>query len=373
MNDADIIIVGTGLVGASMACALADSSRSIILLDAKPYTEFSADTQTRPISLSYKSHLLLKQWGVWDRLAAHVTPILQVHVSEKNRFGATRITATTCDVPALGFVVDLALLHNALRTRVLQCKNITVQDARPITHVHDTADGVTIHTHTGELKTALLIAADGQESLIRKQLHIDFHHAPDSDAIITRVKAQHHNIAYERFTKNGVLAFLPMPHDECGVVWCARDAQHLMTMSDTEFLAQLQQTMGYRLGALTQLAPRQKITLKTGYALEQVRSSIVLLGNAAHTLHPVAAQGFNLSLRDIETLQSVITHQQSLQHYLRLQKKYQDRIRFATDSLLGIFTQPCFTVPRQWGLIALDACKPLQRAFARHAMGLEAC
>lgn len=310
----DLIIVGGGLVGAGLACALRDADLKMALVDAKPA---SAD-DPRLFALSYASCQFLKNIGIWDQLAPHATAINEVHVSYQKRFGTLRLKNTDVQLSALGHVIPAYQIEAAMQATLRSMDNVMLYQPATLTSLQVQNEQTMLNITTKEasqtLASSLVCAADGTHSTMREQLNI----AKDvvdyqQDAIVTRIKLtrSHHHLAYERFTKQGVIAMLPLGENESATIWSldrAR-ARELMSLSDDDFLAALQKNFGYRLGKLQSMTQRFTYPLQMVKAKKFLHEHIFLLGNAAHTLHPIAAQGFNLALFEVASFADAIRKQ----------------------------------------------------------------
>jgi len=260
---ADVLVLGAGPVGCTLALALQESHHSVRLVDAQA----AAPNAFRPIALSHASRLILERVGVWG--AFPVTPITTIHVSQAGAFGRTRIDAADAGVPALGYVTQYAELLAALRARVdIQA------EAGPEAHC-------TVH-------------AEGAAAAARERRYAH-------DAVVARVAAEPvpQGVAFERFATEGPLALLPLA-GEWALIWSARPqrAAALLQAAPPEFLAQLQQAWGERAGRFTEVRARAQVPLALRVRASRVAGRDVYIGNAAQTLHPVAGQGLNLGLRD---------------------------------------------------------------------------
>jgi 2-octaprenyl-6-methoxyphenol hydroxylase len=322
-SEYDILIIGAGLVGSSLALALAQLPLRIKLLEASVLERGTGHTKpASPISLNFASYQLLQRLGIEKALAAQ--PILTVHVSEQGRLGKLRFQATEMGLPALGYVVSREILKQALQSQVIQlAKGLkTTQCAAKldltapvdIKSLTQTPEGWQVtwqSTQTQETHiahTRLLIAADGRQTQTRKLLAIPTRSSPIAEtALITWITASHphHQVAYERFTPNGTVAFLPGLGTTVGVVWASQPEKiaALQQLSPSDFLTTLQQIMGYRLGRLLELSPRSSHPINPFYTENPFLNNFHLMGDAACGLHPIAAQGLNLSLMEIATLQ----------------------------------------------------------------------
>lgn len=389
----DIAIVGGGMVGASLACALAPSGYRIALLEAKPLGEPGQPSyDERTIALAYGSKRILSGLGLWPALEALATPIKAVHVSERGRFGATRLDCREQDVDALGFVVANRDLGHCLYPALSDQDNLTLIAPAQVKGLTMEQAGVEMHIQAREapssvLRARLIVAADGSSSTVRRLAGFDVESQPyGQTAVVCNVTPQmpHRFTAYERFTASGPLAFLPMSEARCAVVWTHEDeaVDELMALTDRDFLVRLQATFGYRLGRLVKVGARRAYPLALLRANEVVRARIVLLGNAAHTLHPVAGQGFNLALRGVASLAELLTSRaigngdpgdaQLLNQFARWRADDLKKTVWFTDSLARVFTNPLIPLGylRSLGLLALDVLPPLRSTLARRSMGM---
>ena len=387
-----IIIVGAGLVGTSIALGLKDQPVSIEILENQPSNTKKQTTQdTRPLSLSYGSHLTLEKLGIWQALKSNACPINTVHVSEKGRFGATRITAAEQKVSALGYVVPFGELQSAIFNKVSTQSNVTLTTIDAITHIDTQTDKANLTAQINEktvLKSAdLLIAADGTKSTCRQLLGIATATSDNNDTAMIfelSLNAPHEYIAYERFTKMGVLAMLPL-HDkqQARLVWSLseRIKQLIATWDSAQTLTFIQSVFEGRV----RIAAAKKTAsypLKTILAETQTQPRFVLMGNAAHTIYPIAAQGFNLGLAGATTLTNTlkgaiknnasIGESSTLKTYIDKITPHQQAIIKLTNELTPLFELqlPFAGCARGLGLLAMDLINPLKNRLAKSAMGM---
>ncbi|MFP5505456.1 MAG: 2-octaprenyl-6-methoxyphenyl hydroxylase [Gammaproteobacteria bacterium] len=387
----DLLIGGGGLVGASLACALSGRGLRIGLIEAVPYGEPGQPSyDDRAIALAAGTQRIFAGMGLWPALAARVTPIHRIHVSDRGRFGFARLDRAEEGVPALGYVALGRDLGSVLNARLVECDDVELIAPARVTGVEFAADAaqVRVVTDGGErtLNTRLMVAADGAQSTLRELLEI-----PTATweygqtAVIANLTPQrpHDHVAYERFTDSGPLALLPMSEGRCALVWTLRDDQvdAVMSLDDAAFLARLQARFGRRLGKLLRVGKRTAYPLRLVRARESVRPRLALIGNAAHTLHPIAGQGFNLGLRDVAALAEVLLDARRdgrdlgdvavLARYADWRQGDHRRVIAFTDGLTRIFTSPLppLAFARDLGMLALDLCPPAKRLFARLTMG----
>jgi 2-octaprenyl-6-methoxyphenol hydroxylase len=375
-----VIIVGSGMAGVTLACALAaeNNSLSIALVDATPS---AAKTDARLIALSYSSVTLLQHLQLWPALAPHAAAIHQVHVSQRGKFGITRLDKDELGTPQLGFVVPAEFINTALADALANTPQIEI--FRPATLQKlvtiDNQHTITLTTPDGDmqLETTILIGADGTHSTVRKLADIattikDYQQT--AIVTVTQLQRPHQHIAYERFHATGAVAMLPLPGNAAATIWTeASDrTQQLMQLSDTEFLQQLQQQFGYRLGRLLSTGARQTYPVQMHTAAQVIKNNIVLIGNAAHTLHPIAAQGLNLTLAEIALLSQIISAHPAnpdWQRYLTWQQQQQSFSTRLSNQLPALFSTDFLplTIATQLALLGLDLCQPAKRHFAKKA------
>lgn len=402
--DTDIVIAGGGLAGATLALALtrAIPALRITVVEAFPLTpDASADTyqpsyDARSTALAWGSRLMFEELDLWGALARHATPIRHIHVSDRGRFGATRLAASDHDQDALGYVVDNRWLGLCLMSALVACPQVTWRAPAQVRGVTNNDRGVAVQVasgeHVTELQAQCVVIADGGRSGLREQLGFRVDSSSyGQHALIANVSTScdHGFTAYERFTDAGPMALLPhgsgdrAGHDSA-LVWTLTDdaLERILAVTDEERCQQLQQRFGWRLGRFTRIGQCHHYPLTLTTVNEVVRPGIALIGNAAHTLHPVAGQGFNLALRGImalvEQLQQAqvrgehLGSLQILRHYQENHRRdCQSTVRFS-DSLIQIFGLdiPAMKLARDAGLVGLDLLPGAKRWFARSAMGL---
>ena len=381
----DITIVGGGLVGLTLAIALNDYPGKVTLIEAvSPQRQTQHEYDARSIALAHGNRRFLTSLGVWDKIAAWATPIHDVHISDRGHFGKARLSALQEQVPALGYVIEIPDLYNALLERVAECKNIhrlcpvKVDAIEKATNEHW---NLTLSDQT-ILQTNLVIAADGIKSPIRQSLNIPAKEVEyGHNAIITNVtlKHSHNNIAYERFTRKGPVALLPLQHNRAALIWtqAVGTEQALVQASDATFISELQNVFSHLAGEFVQVGKRDVFPLKSVWVSAQIHRNLVFLGNAAHTLHPVAGQGFNLSLQDISALadqlnQAGTIKQELLEAYYKQRKPKQQRTLLITDILARQFATNFtpWALARNMALSLLDKSKLPKHLFTRYLMGL---
>ena len=388
----DILIVGGGLVGASLACALRESGLRLGVIEAVPLAASAQPSHDdRALALAYGSKRIFESMGCWRDIAPHATAIEHIHISDRGRFGITRLSAVEARLPALGYVVPHRALGAALLKTMQASKNIDwlcPAEMQDIRLVPESASVTIRHNDLNKTITArLVIAADGAHSAVRAALGIEAERTEyRQSAIVTTVTTSeaHGNTAYERFTDTGPLALLPLHKNECAVVWSAKDSevQTILGWSDAEFLEHLQDRFGDRLGAFTRLGKRAAWPLALTRVPEQVHERLALIGNAAHTVHPVAGQGFNLGLRDVASIAEILTDAGRagedigslavLRRYADWRSRDNQITAGFTNGLIRVFSNNAFplTFLRNAGLLAVDLMPGVKRGFVRVTSGL---
>lgn len=389
MSRFNLAIIGGGLVGASLALALQAGAKErgwkIIMIEPfAPGDSYQPSYDARSSALSFGARQIYERLGLWQHIARRAEPILHIQVSDRGRFGATRLSALEEGVPALGYVVENAWLGQCL-WQGLDKDVVTWRVPAEVKRMQPEADGYRLTLDDdSEIQCDLAVLADGGRSSLREQLGIGVRQRPyNQSALIANITPSeaHLGQAFERFTDEGPMALLPLPENRCALVWTrtGKDTQRLVELDDRAFLSELQNTFGYRLGTLRQVGVRHVYPLNLIEADEQVRSHLVVLGNAAHSLHPIAGQGFNLSLRDTQALADALLTSDKQPGDLATLLAYRERQRLDqqltvgfSDKVTRLFgsTQPLIATGRNLGLLGLDLLPPAKRWFARQAMGL---
>ncbi len=392
----DVLIVGGGMVGATMAYALSPLPLRIGVIEAVPFkSERQPSYDDRAIALAHGSAKVFEAVGLWPLLADKVSPIKRIHVSDRGHFGVARINSVTEGVDALGYVIESRLIGSVLADELPKLGNVEVICPATVLGITLTDIGAQLSIDCDgvmrELSAKLVIAADGGNSAVRNLLNIPTRRWDyGQSAIIANITPEryHQGVAYERFTDSGPVAMLPNGSEDdparCSLVWSVRreDEQRVLSLSDDEFLSELQTRFGYRLGELRKVGQRNSYPLRLVRAKEHVRPRLALIGNAAHTLHPIAGQGFNLGLRDIAALAQVVAEAHSagldisampvLQQYAEWRRWDHRKVIGFTDTLARLFSNPLVPVAlaRNAGLVAIDLLPSLKRLLTRQTMGV---
>jgi 2-octaprenyl-6-methoxyphenol hydroxylase len=390
----DVAIVGGGMVGASLAAALAGSGRSVLLVEGVPFgTSSQPSFDERTTALGNASRRIFASLNLWDTIAPEAAAITAIHISDAGRFGFSRLTAAEQGVEAFGYVVPNRRIGAALWQRLEASGDVALRVPASVTEVTLTHEGVQLrlahgpgqHTGAGERVSAkLVVAADGAHSLVRAAAGIG---ASVEDygqvAIVANVSTDRlqRGMAYERFTPQGPLAALPLADGTLAMIWaCAPErAAELLSLGEREYLGQLQHQFGWRAGRFLRAGRRGSYPLKLTRAAASIARRTVLIGNAAQALHPVAGQGFNLGLRDAAMLAEVIANAAGdvgegalLERFARWRSSDRRGVIGFTDGLVRLFAAkaPGVGLLRDLGLLLFDLSPPAKSALARVSAGV---
>jgi len=392
----DVVIAGGGLVGGSLALALSGTGCRVALIEAvPPESDAQPSFDDRTLALSRGSQRILEQLGLWSRLVDNTWSVRQIHVSQQGAFGTALIDAAEQGIDELGFVIKSRELGQALWQQLREQSELDLLCPARVTATDSGQDvrTVAIETDAGSrtLRTRLLVVADGARSKLRTALGVS---AAERDyeqvAVVANVQidpGRSGHRAYERFTSEGPLALLPGADGLYTAVLARHsdDVEEVMAMPDGELLALLQELIGFRLGRLQRIGKRQAYPLSLVTAERIITERAVMIGNAAHGLHPVAAQGFNLGLRDVAALAETLAdarHAGSgsldagspelLQAYADWRGKDQRKVVDFTDGLIRLFgvSGAAASAVRGISLNAFDILPPVKRELARQTMGL---
>lgn len=391
----DIVIAGGGMIGSSLALALAPLGLRIAVVEAVARRETEQPSfDDRSTALSRSTQRMFEAMGLWDEVRAASTPIKQIHVSDKGRFGFAHIDAAEQGVEALGYVVINRVLGEVLQSHLDKTGAVEQFCPARIESLSLGPDQAIATMASGdgkrELRCRLLVAADGANSSVRDMMGISAQKQTyDQRAVVgnllTELPLDHR--AYERFTSQGPLAILPIAGERAGFIWTVaeRDADRVLGLNDATFIAELQAEFGLRLGRLSRVGSRAAYPLVLSKAVRLTATRSVLIGNAAHGLHPVSAQGFNLGMRDVAALCDCVLDTRAansepfdpgaaavLQRYAEWRRSDQKKLVHFTDSLVHLFgsTRPGVRTLRNIGMIGFDLIPGVRRLFAKHTMGL---
>lgn len=382
--DVDVVIVGGGMVGASLALALDATPLETVLIESIAHDAAAQPSfDERTTALGNGSRRIFEALGAWPRIAAESASIRAIHVSDAGRFGFSRLRAEEQGVAAFGFVVPNRVIGAALWERLAQAKNVQLRVPAQPSCIRIEAGGAEVALESERIRARLVVAADGARSMVREAAGItaqveDY----DQVAIVANLVADrpHDATAYERFTPTGPLALLPVHDGSFTVVWTLRPdvAERTLNLADGAFLAELQSRFGWRAGRFVRAGQRASYPLRLTRADAVVATRTVLIGNAAQSLHPVAGQGFNLGLRDAAMLAEVLADADGdpgspdlLARFAQWRAADRRGVVGFTDRLVKLFgdTRPGVGVVRNLGLLLFDVTPPAKSALARVSVG----
>ena len=397
----DIVIAGGGMIGTSLALALAPLGLRVAMVEAIPRKAAAQPSfDDRSTALSRSTQRMFEAMGLWPRIVAASTPIRSIHVSDQGRFGFSHIDAGEQNVEALGYVVINRVLGAVLQDALDALESVDVICPARIADVELAPEGATAVVELAEGKQQslvcdLLVAADGANSAVREMMGITAQKSSYGQrAVIGNLLPEKdvENVAYERFTEQGPLAILPIADGRAAFVWTVAEdhAERVMALGDDAFLAELQQQFGFRLGTFSKVGKRASYPLVLSKALRLTATRSVLIGNSAHGLHPVSAQGFNLGMRDVAAIVDCIADAAiwsddaefgdsdpvaiaaMLEQYASWRRADQKKLVRFTDGLVKLFgskRRPLRTL-RSIGMLGFDLVPGVRSAFAKHTMGL---
>ncbi len=398
-SQVDVAIVGGGLVGASLALALAPLPLRVALVEGStPDAASQPSFDDRTTALGNGSRRVFESLGIWPLVEAEAAPIQRIHVSDAGRLGFARLDAAEQGIDAFGYVVTNRNLGRALRAGLARAADLgthALQTLQPARVVAASSDGggvtlsldSTVSSAVSTLRARLVVAADGANSLVREAAGLearieDYGQVALTAHVVSSQPAE--GTAYERFASAGPLAVLPLRDGSHGVVWALQPdaAERMMALDDAGYLAALQHAFGWRIGRLLKVGRRSAYPLRLARAGRVVGERTVLVGNAAQALHPVAGQGFNLGLRDAATLAELLAAQCGqpgfdpgslpfLEEFARARASDRDGIARFTDGLVRLFgsERAPLVAARDLALLLFDLMPPAKSALSRLSWG----
>ncbi|MDT8319521.1 MAG: 2-octaprenyl-6-methoxyphenyl hydroxylase [Xanthomonadales bacterium] len=389
----DVAIIGGGLVGASLACALAPRGLKVVLLEAVAFrAEAQPSYDDRTLALSASSCRILAALDLWSALRENATPIREILVRELNRPGKVVLKPEELGLDCFGHVVEARAFGAAVTERLPRLENLDLRCPAAVRSVQTGDESARIEysddSGGGRIEAALMVAADGANSFIRESLGIEAErHDYGQSAVICNITPEqpHHGRAFELFTPSGPFAVMPHVNGRCGLIWCVAraDTASVMALPEQEFLRRAYERFGDHLGSFLKMGRRSSYELRLVRARDDRRERALILGNAAHAIHPIGAQGFNLGLRDVAVLAEVLADafrrdpqtdaggRELLRRYSDWRKVDQDGTIAYSDGLARLFSNPTgiAAAARTAGLVAHALLPPLRRQMAVRAMG----
>ncbi len=392
LKNFDIVIVGSGMIGTSLALALAPLDLNIAIIESvKAKVSKHPSFDDRSTALSRSTQRMLTAMDLWDKIIVASSPIKHIHVSDKGRFGFSHIDAKEEGVEALGYVVINRVLGEILNSSLLSKNNVSIFCPAQVQSIDSNNDTIVTkaisENGTFALSSKLIVAADGANSTVREMMGIEvIKNNYAQRAVIGNLVTEKPllNRAFERFTPQGPLAILPIVGDRAGFIWTVNenDASRITSLDDNSFLDEMQEEFGYRLGTFSHVGIRSNYPLVLSKASKLTVPRGVLVGNSAHGLHPVSGQGFNLGMRDVAALSECIAdnlsrnndpgNREILDRYSSWRRADQKKLVYFTDSLVKLFgsLRTDLRVLRNIGMIGFDLIPGVRSIFAKHTMGL---
>jgi len=387
----DVVIVGSGMVGNVLACTLLQQGLHVAVIEATPAQPISLETlDLRTFAITRASQRIFTYIGAWQMMCdLRVSPFQQMHVWDENGNGLIHFDSTEIHEPILGHIVEQSVIQTALLARLAQHENLTWYRPAKVSYFQLTTQAMQLTLDDEQiLTTKLLVGAEGANSTLRTAAGIPYQMQDyGQQAIVANIKTSlsHQHTAWQRFLSTGPLAFLPLKDEhECSIVWSADTpvAQQLMRLDKTAFQQQLAQAFEYKLGDVLECGQRAIFPLQRRHAKNYIQQRFALVGDAAHTIHPLAGQGVNLGLLDAATLSQVIEEARLnhrdfgnhavLRRYERWRKGETLAMMLAMDGFKGIFASqsPLLQWTRSFGLNISNITIPVKQLMMRHAMGL---
>ena len=386
----DVVIVGGGIVGATLACALAEEHLRVAILEHNPPPPApNGDYALRVSAIAPSSRTILERIGAWSGVQPQrICPVEEMHIWDAGGTGAIHFDSADLGEPCLAYIIENDAMLAALWWRIAQCEDIDAYCPMGLggIEVHDTYVAVDL-VEGGPLSARLLVGADGPRSTVRTQMGITSTHwdyAQQGIVAMVAVEEHRRHVAWQRFLPTGPLAFLPLPDGRYSIVWSvdAARAEDLLAQDDAAFLGSLQAAFGERLGRIRSSSARLAFPLRRAHAQRYTAPRVALIGDAAHTVHPLAGQGVNLGLLDAAVLAEVLfdAHRSgrdigslaTIRRYERWRRGDNAAMLLLTDGLKRLFgsSVPVLTQLRNTGLDVTNALMPLKRILMRHATGL---
>jgi 2-octaprenylphenol hydroxylase len=387
-RDFDLVIVGGGMVGAALACLLARTQLRIAVVESRrhDFTWPREGYDNRVSAITRATENAFRAMGAWKgMLARRVQPYKQMHVWDATGGGAIHFDAAEVREHNLGYIIENEVILAALRERMAQLPNVRLVAPARVRELQLTPAGATLLLDDAPALTAeLVVGADGSRSWVREQAGIGtWGWSYEQTAVVATVKTERHHddACRQRFAPEGPLAFLPLPEGYSSIVWSTTPerADGLMALSADAFLAELQLAFGDGLGRMEWCGPRGAFPLGLQHATGYVRERLALIGNAAHTIHPLAGQGLNIGVADAAALAQVIEERggepvgsfRLLRRYERWRKGHNLAVMFSMDGFKRLFGSgfPPVALARNWGLSLTDKASPIKNLLVRHALG----
>ncbi|MHB8549700.1 MAG: UbiH/UbiF/VisC/COQ6 family ubiquinone biosynthesis hydroxylase [Acidiferrobacterales bacterium] len=391
-TDCDLVIVGAGMVGATLALACGQAGMRVVIVDSHaPVAGVPDEYDLRVSAITLASRAIFRNLGIWrDIVQRRACPLREMHVWDVQGSGEIHFDAAEIGQAQLGYIIENRTIIHAAHAHIARLPDVGFMCPATLKEISVREEGVTVTLSDGTALTALLlVGADGAESRVRELAGIDSHSGSyDQIAIVATVRTSvpHEEAARQAFLPSGPLAFLPLCDPNlCSIVWScdSRYGGSLLELGDDAFRQELQKSFGDRLGKIEAVSPRARFPLGYAHAKRYVEARVALVGDAAHRVHPLAGQGVNLGLLDAASLAEVVGHAFRLnldigtfgvlRRYERWRKGGNLTMLAVTDVFkraFGVDYWP-IRVARNISLTAADVIMPVKRLVMRRAVGLE--
>lgn len=406
-TDCDVLIVGSGLVGATLACALLQGGLRVIVVEAKPHISPTTPSpginekqpsqkhqyDLRTFALTRASQQIFAHLRVWEKITAQrVSPFREMHVWDASGVGEIHFDSATLNEPTLGYIVEQNVIQTALTYQLAEFENLTTYRPAKVQSFNLTENEALMQVHLdngASLTTRLLVSAEGANSSIRTKAGIQYQlrdHGQQAIVATVQTEHSHQETAWQRFLPTGPLAFLPLSDSHTSsIVWSidTPPAQRLMALEKEAFQIELEKALAFKLGIVKDSSQRAAFPLQSRYVLNYVQPRLALVGDAAHSILPLAGQGLNLGLLDAAALSEVILNAQArnrdvgsyreLRRYERWRKGDNLAMMKLMEGFKHLFSTPSslFTLARNVGLNLTNSTTPIKQILTQYAMGLK--
>ena len=392
MKKHDLIISGGGMVGAALAAALGQQSIKVAVIEPHlPTLVWPMDEHDIRVSaITRATEKMFDEVAAWSKMSSmRIAPYRHMQVWDESGDGAIHFDCTDLGEANLGHIIENSVIHKALLDRLEELESVELITPAQITELKQSEGDVEVSLDNGNrLSAKLLVGADGANSWVREQVGITTTGwLYDQSAVVATIQTEksHQQTAWQQFMQNGPLAFLPLDQEKLSsIVWSTSHAEsaRLCELAAEDFLAELQEAFGDRLGKMIHVGPRGAFPLQLKHANRYCSERVVLVGNAAHAIHPLAGQGLNLGINDVTELSRLVVEAHStrrdlgeyalLRRYERARKGENIAVMAAMDGFKRLFSndQPLLKIVRNIALNLADHAGPIKKRIIRQAMGL---